>query len=291
MITSILLALLGLCIHTYSIEAGTPVEFVVLVTSYNNEQYVERNLDSIFCQEGDTPFEVIYVNDASTDRTGTLVEEYAQKHALTENQLLCIHNSTQLGSGLGNIYNTVHNNIADHKVVVCIDGDDYFAFPGVLKRLTQEYADDDVWMTYGRFIVYPACEFWSACWGYSDEVIRTRSFRQDGNVPSHIKTFRAKLFKQIDKKDLIDETGNFYKKAWDMAMMFPLLEMCAPLTPDGINHSRFIADTVLYIYNFSNPLGDAHTSHGREEQIRYDRLIRAKKPYEPLRTLDLKGHS
>lgn len=260
-------------------------EFVVLITSYNNERYVERNLDSIFCQRSTKPFLTIYVNDGSKDHTKERLAEYARKHNLDESKLLIINNEVQLGSGIANIYHTVHNLIEDHKVVVCVDGDDYLAFPGVLERLEKEYADPHVWMTYGRFVVYPAGEFWSLCWGYDDDIIRERSFRQHENVPSHLKTFRAKLFKQIKKEDLIDqETGTFYTKTWDMAMLFPMLEMCAPKDPKGVNHSRFIADTVLYIYNFANPIGDAR-NNGRDEQIRLDHIIRAKPSYEPLEKL------
>ena len=58
-----------------------------------------------------------------------------------------------------------------------------------------------------------------------------------------------------------------------------------PRTLSGINHSRFIEDTVLYIYNFANPIGDFRNTGGRDEQIRLDRLIRAKTPYEPLEKL------
>jgi len=262
-----------------------PPEFVVLVTSYNNERYLERNLDSIFCQRSTKPFQTIYVNDGSKDGTKERLSAYARKHNLHESKLLMINNEKQLGSGIANIYTTVHTLIEDHKIVVCVDGDDYLAFSGVLERLEREYANPDVWMTYGRFVVYPAGEFWSRCWGYDDTVIRNRSFRQHENVPSHLKTFRAKLFKQIKKEDLIDEdTGCFYTKTWDMAMLFPLLEMCAPKKAGYVNHSRFIADTVLYIYNFANPLGDAQ-NNGRQEQIRLDLRIRSKPPYEPLDTL------
>ncbi len=262
-----------------------PVEFVVLVTSYNNEEYLERNLDSIVSQRSTVPFQTIYVDDGSKDRTGELVDAYAEKHRLDESQFLIIHNEIQLGSGIANIYNSVHNLIEDHKVVVCVDGDDYLSFPGVLERLEREYKDPNVWMTYGRFVVYPAGEFWSICWGYDDETIKTRSFRQHHNVPSHLKTFRAKLFKQVKKEDLLDVDGDFYKKAWDMAMLFPMLEMCAPKDPHGINHSRFIEDTVMYIYNFANPIGDFRNSGGRQEQMRLDHSIREKEVYEPLTTL------
>lgn len=279
-----ILIFLVACNNTYGMRPHVP-EFVVLVTSYNNQDYVERNLDSILCQRSSKPFLTIYVNDGSKDGTKTCVAEYARKHNLDSTKLLVINNEVQLGSGIANIYNTVHNLIDDYKVVVCVDGDDYLSFPGVLERLEKEYADPTVWMTYGRFVVYPAGEFWSQCWGYDEETIRTRSFRKDGNVPSHLKTFRARLFKKVKKEDLTDpETGRFYTKTWDMAMLFPMLEMCSPYGNQVINHSRFIQDTVLYIYNFANPIGDAQ-HNGREEQIRLDLLIRAKNPYESLETL------
>ncbi len=269
-----------------SLAYATPVEFVVLVTSYNNEAYIKRNLDSIFFQQSSVPFQTIYVNDCSTDRTGELVEQYAQEHGLDKTRLHIIHNPENLGSGGGNIYNVVHNHIEDHKVVVCVDGDDFLSFSGVLKRLEQEYQDPNTWMTYGRFVVYPEGVFLSVCAGYPEEVIKNSSFREHQNVPSHLKTFKAGLFKKIKKQDLLDETGQFYKKAWDMAMLFPMLEMCAPVNKDGVNHSRYIEDTVLYIYNWDNPEGDAQSDEGRQEQIGLDQLIREKEPYKPLQSLE-----
>ena len=85
--------------------------------------------------------------------------------------------------------------------------------------------------------------------------------------------------------DLInDETGTFYDKAWDMAMQFPMLEMCAPAYPGAVNHSRYIED-ILYMYNFDNPISDYQDS-GREEQVHLDRKIRRKQPYEPLGSIE-----
>lgn len=260
----------------------SPVEFVILITSFNNEHYVKRNLDSVMSQQSTAPYQVIYVNDQSSDSTGALVDAYALEHNLSPYQLLVVHNKERLGSGGGNIYNTVHTLIEDHKVVVCVDGDDFLTHTGVLKRLEKEYQDPDVWMTYGTFVVIPEGIRWTACAGYPEEIITERSFRTCHNVPSHLKTFRARLFKQIKREDLInDETGTFYDKAWDMAMMFPLLEMCASY--DGINHSRYIED-LLYMYNNDNPISD-HKDTGRQEQIRLDRKIRKEQPYEPLDSL------
>ncbi len=278
----LLLALALVSTLQCSLIECSPTEFVILITSFNNEQYVERNLDWAMSQQSTIPYQVIYVNDQSTDNTGPLVDAYKEKHDLADHQLLVVHNKERLGSGGGNIYNTVHNFIEDHKVVACVDGDDYLGHTGVLRRLEQEYQDPDVWMTYGSFVVIPEGVRWTICGGYPNDVIQQRSFREHFNVCSHLKTFRARLYKQIKREDLInDETGTFYDKAWDMAMLFPMLEMCAGY--DGTNHSRYIED-ILYMYNFDNPMSD-YQDAGREEQIRLDRKIRKKQMYEPLESL------
>ena len=275
----LLATLAGISAYAYQ---PVDVEFVVLITSFNNEKYVQRNLDSIICQRSSKPFRIISVDDGSSDRTGQLMDEYAQKNNLPESFLTIIHNEERVGSALENIYNTVHRHIPDDKIVVCIDGDDTLSFSGVLERLEKEYRVPDIWMTYGRFVVYPKGEFWSACSGYPEDVIRTGSFRQHHNVPSHLKTFRAALFKKIRREDLLDPTGIIYRKAWDMAMLFPMLEMCAPKHETAKNHSVFITDTVLYVYNYDNPISDSSTDSGRTEQIRLDRHIRTLAPYAPL---------
>jgi hypothetical protein len=211
------------------------------------------------------------------------MEAFAKEHNLDESFIKIVHNQKRTGSALENIYNTIHTMIPDYKIVVCVDGDDTLSTKGVLERLEREYRNPNVWMTFGRFVVVPAGEFWSLCWGYPEEVIQERSFRQHHNVPSHLKTFRAKLFKQIKKESLIDpNTGSFYLKAWDMAMLFPMLEMCAPYPGKGVNHSVFIEDMVLYVYNFNNPINDARVGAGREDQIKLDRYIRSLDRYEPL---------
>jgi glycosyltransferase involved in cell wall biosynthesis len=52
----------------------------VVVPVYNVEKYLRRCLDSIFSQSSDVAFEVIAVNDASTDGSLAILEEYAEKY-------------------------------------------------------------------------------------------------------------------------------------------------------------------------------------------------------------------
>lgn len=53
----------------------------IVLTIYNKEQYLRRGLDSILAQEAthDDDYEVIAVNDGSTDGSTVILEEYAEK--------------------------------------------------------------------------------------------------------------------------------------------------------------------------------------------------------------------
>ncbi|MBA2307137.1 glycosyltransferase family 2 protein, partial [Candidatus Dependentiae bacterium] len=109
--------------------------FVLLVTSYNNERYVERNLQSLMEQRSSRPYKIIYIDDCSTDSTGRLVDQFVTRHSLPSSFIEVVHNIKRKGTALENIYTTVHSSIPDDAVVVSIDGDDMLAHKGVLERL------------------------------------------------------------------------------------------------------------------------------------------------------------
>ena len=52
--------------------------FSVVVATYNYDSYLRRALDSIIAQDGDD-FEVLVVDDGSTDRTYDIVRGYGSR--------------------------------------------------------------------------------------------------------------------------------------------------------------------------------------------------------------------
>ena len=66
----------------YNIAKEYPVfeykKFVLIIPSYNNENYIEKNLSSVLRQ--DYPkFRFIYINDASTDNTLHIAKKMLQE--------------------------------------------------------------------------------------------------------------------------------------------------------------------------------------------------------------------
>jgi hypothetical protein len=87
-----------------------------------------------------------------------------------------------------------------------------------------------------------------------------------------LRTFKYKLWKNIDHKDLKDDGGKYYTMAYDQALMLPLLEMAG-------DRSRYIWD-LLHVYNKDNPISVDKIK--AEQQLATAQEIRRKKPYRRL---------
>lgn len=239
---------------------------VVVIPSYNNKNWYQRNLDSVFIQKY-VNYRVIYIDDASPDCTGLLVKSYIKQWG-QERRVTLIQNAKRNGA-LANIYEAVHL-CAPHEIIVTLDGDDWFYDDQVLTKLNEAYSDLDVWMTYGQFVHYPCG---SPGWASEvpDHVIASNGIREYSWVTTHLRTFYAGLFHKIKKDDLLLE-GVFFPMAWDLAFMFPMLEMSG-------RHSRFIPDT-LYVYNVATPFNDIKVDPAYQLGLGW--LIRTREKYAPL---------
>jgi glycosyltransferase involved in cell wall biosynthesis len=243
---------------------------VVVIPSYNNARYYRRNIDSVLSQRYKN-FRVIYIDDQSPDGTGELVEKYLKQQS--QNFHVQLIKNTQRKGALGNLYDVIHS-CKDEEIIITLDGDDWFAHRDVLARINREYQEYDAWLTYGNYISFPWVRS-GICSSIDSEVHGDRSYRQAPWVTSHTRTFYAWLFKKIKKEDL-QEDGAFLAVTWDLAFMFPMLEMA------GANHIRFIPD-VTYIYNVASPLND-HKLRVVEQQ-RLGQVLRSKESYVQIQNI------
>jgi glycosyltransferase involved in cell wall biosynthesis len=251
---------------SYAADLITEKEIVIIIPSFNNIQWYQQNLDSVIEQHYSN-WSAIYIDDCSPDGTGEVVKSYIHEKNM-ENKITLIPNEHRMGA-LCNIFNSI-SKCHDEAIIVTLDGDDWFAHNKVLERINKEYSDPDVWMTYGSYMVYPDKTV-GAWQQIPDSIIRANGFRQAKWVSSHLRTFYAKLFKLIKKEDLLHE-NQFFKVTWDMAFMFPMLEMAG-------THSRHISE-ILYVYNQSNPINDFKIN--LPLVLSMDKLIRSKSKYSPL---------
>jgi glycosyltransferase involved in cell wall biosynthesis len=288
----ILIRCLGL-ILIFQAAWAYELPMVIVIPSYNNEKWVEKNLHSVLHQHYSN-YRILYVNDNSNDRTGALIENYLKElnidYRLFDFDTVCqdindkvlafssqvnqeqhfftlINNKKRAGA-LDNLYRMIHS-CQDEEVIVSVDGDDWLAHDDVLSVLNETYQSREIWFTHGTLKEYP--------WGHvawcepiPESIIRKNAFREF-KCPSHLRTFYAWLFKKIELEDLLYQ-GEFFSMAWDMAIMYPLAEMAA-------ERHAFI-NQVLYIYNMSNPINDNRVNAQLQNDL--DAWIRKKNRYSRL---------
>lgn len=251
--------------------------FVIIIPSYNNSAFCEKNLYSVLTQNYSN-FRIIYIDDASKDDTHDRVRQIIADSSYKDKVQL-IHNEENRGS-LANIYNAVHT-CKDEEIVVIVDGDDFLAHENVLVKLNKVYTLSPIWMTYGNYLDYPSYKQKPVCCKpLPKSVVFNNSYRKHEWVSSHLRTFYAGLFKQIRKEDLCYK-GSFLPMAGDLAIMMPMLEMSG-------KHTRFITD-VMYLYNRSNPLNEHKVNLGLQSECATH--VRSLPKYKRLKALPFENAS
>src|SRR5438552_4956137 len=72
----------------------------VVVASFNGERFVAETLDSVFAQDYE-PYEVVFVDDGSTDRTGEIAQRYDLRYVPRENGGLAAARNTGVAESRG----------------------------------------------------------------------------------------------------------------------------------------------------------------------------------------------
>ena len=249
-------------------------KFIILVTSYNDEDWVEYNLASILNQTYSN-YKVMYYNDASEDNTYQKVLNIVE-----DNPKFTLHNRNENKGALYS-YLKCLDTLEDEDILVCLSGDDWLFNDDVLENLNNFYNENDVWMTYGKFY----------CWdgvsditegnpqntAYPEFVHKHKLYRKDTWRASHLRTFKGFLVKKLDEnifKSNLD--SKYYDHAADLAMSFPCLEMCGK---DKIG----VVDFPSYVYNVA-PTQQTRT-RDREQNPNnkfYEIEIRNRKNYKTL---------
>jgi hypothetical protein len=179
----------------------------IIVPVYNAEAYIERCLTSIFTQDY-TNYTVYVINDASTDRTKDIIQNFKVNLAHPED-LIIINNEKNMGAVYNQI-NTIKSYVNGGDIVVLVDGDDWLANdPTIFKRINNIYSE-------GAAFTYGSC--WSlvdsiplVAQPYPEHVKKEKSYRSykfNWGMPyTHLRTFYAYLV-DVPDSTFQDEKGN-----------------------------------------------------------------------------------
>jgi glycosyltransferase involved in cell wall biosynthesis len=258
----------------------TELPFVIVVCSYNNDQWSETTLNSIFTQEYKN-FRVIIVDDCSSDKNCEVIQQCIDKYNFSD-RVTFIKNE-QRRRKLFNLYRVLYE-CNDDEIVLMVDGDDWLVDTNVLSFFNNLYSNDNIWFTYGQYRNVPASQ--AIQWGHKEmgycrpvpkHIQQQQAYRYYSFIYMHPRTFRAWLFKLVKLEDLIADKiegfeGNFYPASNDVAMYFPMVEMAH-------RHIKFISD-ILYIRNLYSEIVGFKVD--RKLQTTSAREIRKKSCYQAL---------
>ena len=220
---------------------GLGIKFKIIVPFYNSCDWITKTIKSLKRQQYRN-FECILVDDMSTDKS---VETIRGK-IKNDDRFTLIENKEKKYA-LQNIVEGIERlSCEDEDVIIVLDGDDWLASTRTLSKLRQIYADKDSFMTYGSYVFNPSGQRGPEPSEYPENVVENNAFREDVWRASHLRSFKYKLWKELDLDDLKGPSGKYYEMTYDQAIMLPLLEMSG-------NRAKFI-DNILYVYNKDNPL-------------------------------------
>lgn len=243
----------------------------VVVPVRNAKDWISKCIFSIADQQYDAPWSCIIIDDASSDGTQEQIHSTIRSLRPEARDKFRVKLNSERVGALKNFIDGFKELDADKEpesVLMQIDGDDWLYGPLVFQIVRSAYEQTDCWMTWGNYVEWPSgapgmAQPMPSEWHF------TRDYRSKPWVMSHLRTFKSHLWSLIKDEDLRDNDGNYYDVTWDLAHMYPMIEMAG-------ERSCFIP-YVLYCYNRSNPLSDDRIY--RERQLRFEREIRSKLKY------------
>jgi len=159
-------------------------------------------------------------------------------------------------------------------VIVTVDADDWLSGPSVLSKVKAVYdSDPNLLITYGSWVGHPDPSAVNNSAPYHSHEFKDGSLRRGPWRGSHLRTFKHRLWSEVKDEDLCDSKGRYYECAWDLAFMWPMLEMA------GYERSRWIPDK-LYVYNRETPYNDEKMRSAKQYKNHLE--IMAKTPYKLL---------
>ena len=187
---------------------------VVVTPAFNCEKTIERSLFSVAGQTYKN-WKMIIVDDMSTDNTANVAKRFADKNDLSEKIQIVTRKEK-----FGETRNTwdICNSLDEQDIVIRLDASDFITDLGCFEYINILYEKYD-----------PAVLWTAHRWAFTDHNI---SGPIDPNISvyeqpwksSHMKTFRAKDFFGLNKKNFKDDAGNWIMIGCDQAVFLPMME-------------------------------------------------------------------
>jgi glycosyltransferase involved in cell wall biosynthesis len=196
--------------------------FVFIITSYNNEKWVNKNIKSVLNQN--YPFwRIIYIDDCSNDKTVDKLNKIVSEYNISK-KITIIKNSKRRFQS----FNRWHASklCQDDEICCMLDGDDWLVPDSeILQKLNKLYLNNKLLMSYGQFYCYMGDDKQLNLYKsdtYSKNDIKNNNYRHKW-CTHHLRTMEASLMKTIPE-EYLKLDGDFISVCTDIAEMYWCLE-------------------------------------------------------------------
>jgi len=179
-------------------------KYSIIVPVYNTELYLRQCIESVLAQSYSN-WELILVDDGSTDSSGSISSEYAEK----DNRILVRH----LKNGGPSKARNYGLNLATGEYILFLDSDDYFP-ENTLNVITESVQKTSAHIICGSFSILQNGNLCQKSINYKDRVISNDAFLCDilkGNIPAAVwgKTYHKDAIGQIRFNEKLDMGEDF----------------------------------------------------------------------------------
>ncbi|HZV71281.1 MAG TPA: glycosyltransferase family A protein [Saprospiraceae bacterium] len=119
----------------------------IITPTYNHARFIAQCIESVL-QQGYPDWEMIIVNDGSTDQTGLIAQQYAEK----DSRIYVINQANKGVFKLGEIYNTALH-ISKGKYIAILEGDDTWEPYKLEHQVDILEKDPSIVLTWGKIAV------------------------------------------------------------------------------------------------------------------------------------------
>jgi cellulose synthase/poly-beta-1,6-N-acetylglucosamine synthase-like glycosyltransferase len=237
------------------------IRFQVIIRGYNCKKYLADCLESLIAQVY-TNWKATLILDHPKDGSVKVAYKYASK----DPRITLYVNKKRKGLACNMWRGMKYAKADDEDVFAWLDADD--ELPKLaLKMVAHEYEKrEELLVTHGSYKHL----------GKRGRTRMSRAYRKGTPIReqkwrgSHLKTFKAKMFKHFKKRYLKDKNKKWYMASSDVALMIPILEMA------GLKRIKFIKK-ITYKWR---PTPDTiyKDKEGKALQLKNKKEILKKKP-------------
>lgn len=259
-------------------KSNAEKHIAIITPVWNAEQYIARCIESVAIQDYDNYVHHI-IDDCSTDNTYNIaIDAIKALPEYLQSKFNIVKNTVRNGSAVANQVTTIKKlNLADDAIIMLLDGDDSLANKNDIFTYYNELHEDADFVYGSSWSMVDNIPLVSQ--PYPPEVLSSgdyRNYKFNWGMPyTHLRTYKAKLIKNLPDSVFKDAHGNWYKAGGDNSTFYNPLEQC---DPDRI----FVNSDITYNYNDINPLNDYKVNGVEQNQtaqtILHNTIVAANEP-------------